>query len=238
MVTGLRPPSVAGVAGGVGTTTLAVALRARDEGRAGVAAADILACRATVDSLRRATAVLDRADRTPGPAPVLAVTLGGARIPRGQLQARLDRLEAATSGVVVLPHVAAWALAADPLAEAADLLLDPDRQLPRPLRAYAAALRELAAAVAASGRLARAGRPRAPDRPGVPPRVAPGAVRSAPGAGIPPRVAPGPDTTAPRVVRSFQPVLAPEPGPPPVPRPRGIRVVTAPRRPARIEQVG
>jgi len=56
---------------------------------------------------------------------------------------------------VLLPHVRRWCTLADPLAEAAQLLVEPVARLPRPLRAYAAALRELVGAVTASGRLAR-----------------------------------------------------------------------------------
>ena len=59
------------------------------------------------------------------------------------------------AALVLLPHVRRWGTLADPLAEAAQLLVEPAARLPRPLRAYAAALRELVAAVAASGRLAR-----------------------------------------------------------------------------------
>ena len=47
--------------GGVGTTTLAVALRGRDGGREALGPADILACRGTVDSLAR------RVDASTGP---------------------------------------------------------------------------------------------------------------------------------------------------------------------------
>jgi hypothetical protein len=150
-VTGLRAPVVAGVAGGVGVTTLAVALRAHDSGRTAADTADILACRATLDSLRRVAAVLERPPT--GPPPVLAVTLDGPRLPRGPVRARLEVLEAAASAVVLLPHVPRWRTTADPLPEVGQLLVEPAERLPRPLRAYAAALRELAAAVAASGRL-------------------------------------------------------------------------------------
>jgi hypothetical protein len=155
-VTGMRPPVVAGVGGGVGTTTVAVALRGRDAGRA-AASADILTCRGTLDSLRRAAAVLDQAG--PGPRPVLAVTLDGPRSPRGPVRARLQLLEPAVSAVVLLPHVRSWPTVADPLPEVAGLLVQPADRVPRPLRAYAAALRELAAAVASSDRLQASAQP-------------------------------------------------------------------------------
>ncbi len=248
MVTGVRPPVVAGIAGGVGTTTLAVALRAHDAGRAGgagVPAADILACRATFDSLRRAGAVLERAALAPGPGPVLAVALGAARVPRGPLRARLELLEDATSGVVLLPHVDRWATVADPLAEVAELLVDPAPP-PRALRAYVDALRELAAAVTASGRLSApppdpTGRDRHPGDPrgrapvaGRPPdpSVAPArpVTRAAPAppAALSPRSGLRPVGLAPRVVTEQPPAR------------RGVRVVAAaPQRSAgRIEQAG
>jgi hypothetical protein len=151
----MRVPVVAGVGGGVGTTTVAAALRAHDAGRiAGRIAGrlpDILVCRGTFDSLRRATAVLDNAG--PEPVPVVAVTLDGARMLRGPLRARLDLLEADADALVLLPHVRRWGTLADPLAETTRLLADPAERLPRPLRAYTAALRELVEAVASSGRL-------------------------------------------------------------------------------------
>jgi hypothetical protein len=151
----MRVPVVAGVGGGVGTTTVAAALRAHDAGRiAGRIAGrlpDILVCRGTFDSLRRAAAVLD--DAGPEPVPVVAVTLDGARMLRGVLRARLDLLEADAGALVLLPHVRRWGTLADPLAETTRLLADPAERLPRPLRAYTAALRELVEAVASSGRL-------------------------------------------------------------------------------------
>ena len=164
MVSAMRAPVVAGVGGGVGTTTVAVGLRGHDSGRVTGhrpdGSPDILVCRATLDSVRRAAAVLDEAGTEPPP--VLAVTLAG-RVPRGPLRARLELLEPDAAALVLLPHVRRWCTLADPLAEAAQLLVEPVARLPRPLRAYAAALRELVAAVAASGRLARD-----PRGPGVP----------------------------------------------------------------------
>jgi hypothetical protein len=150
----MRPPVVAGVGGGVGTTTLALALRGHDggtavESAAGSVTADILACRGTVHSLCRAATALEHVG--PGPRPVVAVTLDGSR-PRGPLHARLQRLERAASAVVLLPHVPRWRTVADPLPEAAGLLVEPG-PVPRPLRPYAAAVRELARTVATSGRL-------------------------------------------------------------------------------------
>ncbi len=216
-MTGLRAPVVAGVGGGVGTTTLAVALRGNDGGRAGVDVADVLACRGSLDSLRRATTVLERV----GPAhaaarPVLAVTLDGRRAPRGSLLAHLELLEETASAVVLLPHVARWRTVGDPLQEAAHLLVEPVDRLPRPLRAYTTGLRELVAALTASGRLQAAPqqgrRAGSPGPAGADPVVdhagraeAPGDVRRR--SGPPPAPAAGP-----RVVGAFRPVVGPVSG--------------------------
>ena len=157
---GMRVPVVAGVGGGVGTTTVAVGLRGHDGGRVAGRRPDILVCRDTLDSVQRAAEVLDAA--SPEPPPVLAVTLAGRAL-RGALRPRLELLEPDTAGLVLLPHVRRWSTLPDPLAEVARLLVDPADRLPRPVRAYAAALRELVAAVAASGRLG--GDPVPPARP-------------------------------------------------------------------------
>lgn len=160
----LRAPVVAGVAGGVGTSTVAAALRGRDAER-DVERADIVVCHLTGDSLRK---VARLAETLPaGARPVLAVTAAPGAA-RGPLAVRLRLLEPRFAGVVVLPHVGAWRELADPLAEAAVVLGKPAERLSRPLRGYADGLRALAAAVAASGRLAApvpaaaSGRPAAP----------------------------------------------------------------------------
>lgn len=150
-MTAMRAPVVAGVGGGVGTTTVAVALRGHDAGRVAERWPDILVCRGTLDSLRRAAAVLETAD--PDAFPVLAVTVDAARAARRPFRARLELLEPDFGALVLLPYVRRWATLADPLAEAVHLLAEPPERLPRPLRAYAAALRELVEAVTVSGRL-------------------------------------------------------------------------------------
>ncbi len=150
-MTAMRAPVVAGVGGGVGTTTVAVALRGHDAGRVAERWPDILVCRGTLDSLRRAAAVLETAD--PDAFPVLAVTVDAARAARRPFQARLEQLEPDFGALVLLPYVRRWATLADPLAEAVHLLAEPPERLPRPLRTYAAALRELVEAVTVSGRL-------------------------------------------------------------------------------------
>ncbi len=150
-MTAMRAPVVAGVGGGVGTTTVAAALRGHDAGRLTAGWPDILVCRGTLDSLRRAAAVLQTAD--PDAFPVLAVTLDAARAARRPIRAHLELLEPDLGALVVLPYVRRWTTLPDPVAEAAHLLEEPADRLPRPLRGYAAALRELVEAVTASGRL-------------------------------------------------------------------------------------
>lgn len=162
-----RVPVVAGVGGGVGTTTVAAALHARDAGVCAGTAVDVLVCRATGESLRRAAALV-RA--LPGRAPVLAVTADLAVPGRGPVAARLRMVAADVAAVVVLPPVRRWRALADPVVEAATLLGCAPGGMPRPLRAYAAALRDLARAVAEDGRLADGAAPPRPEpRPGPPP---------------------------------------------------------------------
>jgi hypothetical protein len=201
----MRRPVVAGVGGGVGTTTLAVALRGRDGGREALGRADILACRGTADSLARVADALDRP--WPGARPVVAVTLGPRRLDRGPFRARLDLLDRAAEAVVLLPHVARWQTLADPLADAVGLLADPSERRSRSLRAYAAALHELAAAVVASGRLDSPAGSDERRTNGVPIRDGSAAVPARAAADAPPR------------------------------RPVGVRIVPPPVRPAHVERV-
>ncbi|NMI00897.1 hypothetical protein [Pseudonocardia acidicola] len=210
---GLRAPVVAGVAGGVGTTTVAVALRAHDAGRVVDTRVDVLVCRCTGNSLHRAARLADRLAGH-GPRPVLAVTADGAVPTRGPLHARLRMIEPQFAAVVVLPHVGRWRELADPLAEAAGLLAQAAGDLPRPLRNYAAALRRLATSVAATGRLSH-GAP-APRRT-VPPRAdrrsSPSPIRPVRGIRIvpPENRPPGADTR--RSVRLTGPALIGGPHP-------------------------
>lgn len=147
----MRAPVIAGVAGGVGTSTVAVALRGRDAGRcvAG-SAADVVVCRYSADSLYRTAAM---ADLLSGARPVLAVTADAGS--PASLQAMLRAIGPRFEDMVVLPHIARWRELTDPLAEAEALLTQPVERLPRLLRAYVAALLLLTAAVTGSGRLDR-----------------------------------------------------------------------------------
>lgn len=160
----MRPPRVAGVCGGAGTTTVAQALHGVEEPcePAGLPApaplhaaevADIIVCRSYAESLARAAHIADRIDPATGPLPVLAVTLDSADR-RWVRPLRLAELGPGWSAVVLLPHVRRWRDAPNPYAEAAGLISRQASGLPRELRPYAAAVSELARAVVDSGRLA------------------------------------------------------------------------------------
>ncbi|WP_214404798.1 hypothetical protein [Pseudonocardia lacus] len=141
---------VAGVAGGVGTTTVATAIGATDRGVFTGRAVDVLVCRATGDSLLRAARAAHLITTT-GHRPVLAVTAADASGPSRPVTARLRLLEPHAAAVVVLPFVRRWRELAVPLDEVRGLLTRPVTELPRPLRRYATALRDLRAATGRAG---------------------------------------------------------------------------------------
>ena len=167
----LEMPIVAGAGGGVGASTVASALGALDAGlyRAGQPV-QVLVCRLTMASIGDA----QRAIAAAPAAPVLAVV---ADIPRAGLtdgmRARLRMSEPLVPATVMLPYVPGWRDLADPWTAAATWQQEP--RVPRPLRAFVAAIGRLAAAVAPLLR---------PLAPPGPPAVAvlalaPAAVRSA-----------------------------------------------------------
>jgi hypothetical protein len=184
-VSQLRAPRLAGVAGGVGTSTLATALRGYDRGRAADQGVEVLVCRSTGDSLHAAATVIAWLGSTGLPRPVLAVTADDSAPPRGPLRARLRMIEPQVSGLVVVPYVAHWRELTDPLAEAARLSECPADQLPKALRGYGEALARLAEAVLRSGLLTAA-------RPGGPHTPPPANRTTGPiGRALPHRTAPG-----------------------------------------------
>ena len=129
---------VAGVGGGVGTTTIATALGLRDRGVFVGRAADVLVCRAAGDSLIRAGYAAQLAFAWGQARPIVAVTaadLSGASRPTA---ARLRLLEPHTAAVIILPFVRRWRELAAPLDEVRDLLRLPLRDQPRGVRPYAA----------------------------------------------------------------------------------------------------
>ncbi|GEC21223.1 hypothetical protein PHY01_35060 [Pseudonocardia hydrocarbonoxydans] len=141
-MSGLRPPVFAGVAAGVGTTTLARALHGVDGGLArggrpaGGAVADVLVCR--VDSLAHVAGLS---------CPVLAVVAD--RPPR------LDRIAGRFGAVVTVPDVAAWHGLDAP--EVAGLLAVAPGRRPARMQAFVDALLAVTAAVLRSGVLVRSG---------------------------------------------------------------------------------
>ncbi|BBF99516.1 MULTISPECIES: hypothetical protein [Pseudonocardia] len=143
-----RIPAVGGLAGGVGTTTVARALRAHDLGvvRGSDLLPDVLLCRDTVAGLADAARVAPG----PGPgAPVLALHPGWSE-PDG-----FDADAAGTgwAAVVALPAVPGWVRSPDPWSDAATVLT---RSAPSTaIRRYAEALGRIVAALTAGDRLAR-----------------------------------------------------------------------------------
>ena len=139
----LEMPIVAGAGGGVGATAVASALGAADAGlyRAGQPV-HVLVCRLTMASIGDA----QRAIAAAPTAPVLAVV---ADIPRagltGGMRARLRMTEPLVPATVMLPYVSGWRDLADPWTAAATWQQDP--RVPRPMRAFVAAIQRLAAAV-------------------------------------------------------------------------------------------
>jgi hypothetical protein len=140
----MRQPLVAGVAGGVGTTTIAVALKALDwdlyiDGTA----VDVLVCRSTVYSLGEAHRSVGH---TPYP-PILAVV---ADVPdRARLaafpsavRARTRMVEPHVAGAVAVPFVPEWRTRDKPYDDAARAL-DPAAETPAWLADFAAAMRRL-----------------------------------------------------------------------------------------------
>jgi hypothetical protein len=142
-----RTPVVLGVTPGCGATTLARALHAHDGGPRD-AAADVIVCAGTEESLRRAEMLAVGAER-----PLLAVVLTGSGPAPARPRLRLAGRRYAT--VVVVPHVARWASrSASPVDVATLLGIRPER-LPREQRSAAAAIRALATALVGTGLLDR-----------------------------------------------------------------------------------
>jgi hypothetical protein len=179
---------VAGVGGGVGTTTVAAALRGLDRGRDLEHGVDVLVCRTTGHSLQQAAVTVTRLAANGRPRPILAVTPDRPGAVRGAVRARLRMIEPQVAALVLLPYVPHWRELTDPLAEAAELSRGPGVGQPRPLRGYADALAGLAQRLVSS-RLLTQPAPELPGRPG------PGSA--APGRPTPGVVAPGRPASAP-----------------------------------------
>ena len=135
-------PAVVGVAGGVGTSTVAAALGGLDLGVFTGRPAAVVVCRATVASVLRAGRVAALCGR-----PVVAVTAVDTGKPSSALRSRLALLEPHTAAVVVLPWVPQWRDLVDPLQQLHDQLTQPAGQLPRPVGGYVAGLTAIHAAL-------------------------------------------------------------------------------------------
>jgi hypothetical protein len=194
-MTRLRAPKLGGVAGGVGTTTLATALRAYDRGKVSTELdVDVLVCRSTGDSLHAAASLIAWLGSNARPRPVLAVTSDGPAPIRGPLRARLRMIEPQVGGLVVLPWVAHWRELTDPLREAARLSEVPFEQLPKGLRPYGEALVRVAEAVLRSGLLTPAGGGGSRAAGGAPPGYGANSPvnRTVPNRAVSPHGTPGP----------------------------------------------
>lgn len=134
----MRAPIVTGVAGGVGTRTVAFALGVSAHAPGQHQPCDVLVCRTTLHSVglveRHLAAVAER--------PVLLVTSDAGRIPR-PVRAKLRMVEAYTEGAVHLPHVPRWREVVNPYADVSQLVWQGPEEVAKHLRRYHAALRRL-----------------------------------------------------------------------------------------------
>jgi hypothetical protein len=138
----VRAPLVCGVAGGVGTTTIATALHARDLGVYCGGPADIVVCRSTSSSVGAAHRVINAIPGTP----VLVVVADGPLRAPAPVKARIRMVEPHLAALVWMPYVEQWRHADDALKHAAAVTSHPDG-MPKWLQPWAAALRQLGKAV-------------------------------------------------------------------------------------------
>lgn len=143
-------PLVAGVSGGVGTTSLAAALRAQDGGVHRGERVQVLVCRATTESLLRAATAIGR---MPGQ-PILAVNaVDGAR-PGRAVTARMTLIAPYTARTVLLPHVARWRELPRPIDDIRTLTTAARRDLDRSSRRWLDAVDQIAGAAPTTPRAA------------------------------------------------------------------------------------
>lgn len=133
---------VAGVAGGVGTTAVALVLGGSDARVFTGRHTDIIVCRTTAESLLRASRAVG----------VLGTRLGAVAVssldstrPARPVAARLRLLES-SAATVVMPFVPALLSATDPHAILRTALGTAEADLSRPLRRFLTAVRQLAEA--------------------------------------------------------------------------------------------
>lgn len=145
------PPAVVGVSGGVGTSTLAVALGGRDLRIFAGRPADVVVCRTTVESIvmagRVAALIADL---------VIAVTAVDAAKPSHALTSRLQLLEPHVAAVVLVPHVPHWRDVVEPLEALRRDLTAPADGITRTMRRYVEAVATIQAALLGSAGSTRA----------------------------------------------------------------------------------
>lgn len=132
----MNAPWVTGVAGGVGTTTVALALTAVDCGPYRGGPAQVVVCRDTVSSLGAAHVVVNRVVGRPVLV-VVASTPGEISKPAA---ARVDMVRPHVTSVIRVPFVARWREVVDPWTQAAEALRYPEAELPRYMRGFHRAL--------------------------------------------------------------------------------------------------
>lgn len=139
----MRAPRVCGVAGGVGTTTIAAALRAQDLGVYRGGPADVVVCRSTSTSLAVAHRVVNA---VPG-SPVLVVVADGPLRTPPVVTARVRMVEPHLTALVWMPYVPRWREIDQALEQAVAVPCHPRSSVPKWLRAWARALMQVADAV-------------------------------------------------------------------------------------------
>jgi hypothetical protein len=136
---------VAGVGGGVGTSTVAGALGAADGGVFTGRPAQILVCRPTVESVVRAGRAARLMTTAAGP-PVLAVKCVDQARPSKAVLDRLRVVEPNLRATILLPHVAAWRDHPFPLDAARLAMRTSPGELTRATQRFVDAVRHLATA--------------------------------------------------------------------------------------------
>lgn len=142
----MRMPIIAGVAGGVGTSTVAAALRGQDndlyvDGEQ----VDVLVCRSTTVSLGETHRAVAMTSYPPVLAVVGDIPAGsrGIKLLPNAVRARLRMIEPHVAGFVAIPFVPTWRERDDPTSEAYHVLA-PAATIPRELRDFADATQDLA----------------------------------------------------------------------------------------------
>lgn len=133
----MREPVITGVAGGVGTRTVAIALGVPAHPPGRHQPCDVLVCRATV----HAVSLAERHVAATAGRPVLVV-LDDGPVSR-PARAKLRMLSAHVEAVLHLPWVPRWREVSNPYGEACRLAFQPSEQVPKHLQGYRKALGEL-----------------------------------------------------------------------------------------------